>query len=136
MARTGRVVVANGQNFDVREYPVADPGPGAILLRQELAGICGTDLHMWQGIPDDMVLGHENVGVIEAIGKDVTSDFVGKPIREGDRIIFAPARPTAPMALSTPKKSPIFMAALPTTFHCRWPTPASLKPARRPKWLC
>jgi L-iditol 2-dehydrogenase len=109
MTRTGRVVVAHGQEFDVREYPVADPGPGAILLRQEMAGICGTDLHMWQkGIPSDMVLGHENVGIIEAIGKDVKNDFVGKPIREGDRIIFAPGTPSGAYGFKHPEEEPHF----------------------------
>ena len=91
MGRTGRAVVALGQDFDVREYPVPDPEPGTILLRQELAGICGTDLHMWQnGIKDEVILGHENVGVIEALGTGVKTDYVGKPLREGDRVIFAP----------------------------------------------
>lgn len=94
MSRTGRAVIAHGQSFEVREYPVPDPPPGALLLRQELAGICGTDLHMWQnGIPGEMVLGHENVGVIAALGKGVTTDYVGQPLQEGDRVIFAPGTP-------------------------------------------
>ena len=35
MGRTGRAVVVLGQEFDVREYLVPDPEPGAVLLRQE-----------------------------------------------------------------------------------------------------
>lgn len=94
MARIGRAVVAHGQEFDVREYPVPDPAPGAMLLRQEMAGICGTDLHMWQnGIKGEMHLGHENVGIVEALGSGVSKDHVGKPLREGDRVIFAPGTP-------------------------------------------
>lgn len=94
MARIGRAVVAHGQKFDVREYPVPDPAPGTMLLRQEMAGICGTDLHMWQnGIEGEMHLGHENVGVIEALGKGVDKDYLGTPLREGDRVIFAPGTP-------------------------------------------
>jgi len=91
MTRTGRAVVALGKTFDVREYNVPDPEPGTLLIRQELAGICGTDLHIWQkGISNEIILGHENVGIIEALGKGVDTDYVGNPIREGDRIIFAP----------------------------------------------
>lgn len=91
MARTGRAVIAQGQDFEIREYPVPDPAPNTILLRQELAGICGTDLHNWQkGIEGEMLLGHENVGIIDSIGEGVKTDYVGNPIREGDRIIFAP----------------------------------------------
>jgi threonine dehydrogenase-like Zn-dependent dehydrogenase len=89
--KTGKAVVALGQNFEVREYPVPDPEPGTILLRQELSGICGTDLHNWQkGFQYEVVVGHENVGVIEALGNGVTTDYLGNPIREGDRLIFAP----------------------------------------------
>lgn len=91
MARTGRAVIARGQDFEVREYPVPDPDPNTLLLRQELAGICGTDLHNWQkGIQGEMLLGHENVGIIDAIGEGVETDYVGNPIQEGDRVIFAP----------------------------------------------
>lgn len=91
MARTGRAVVANGQRFDIREYPVPDPAPGTMLIRQELAGICGTDLHNWQNsIPQDTILGHEFCGIIEAIGKGVTTDRAGKTVREGDRVIVQP----------------------------------------------
>ena len=91
MARTGRAVVAHGQDFDVREYPVPDPAPNTVLLRQELAGICGTDLHNWQkGFDREVLLGHENVGIIEAIGEGAKTDYVGNTIREGDRVILAP----------------------------------------------
>ena len=69
MAKIARAVIAHGQDFDIREYPIPDPEPNTILLRQELAGICGTDLHNWQnGIQGEMLLGHENVGVIDSIG--------------------------------------------------------------------
>lgn len=91
MTRTGRAVVTSGQSFEIREYAVPDPEPGKILLRQELAGICGTDLHNWQnGIQGEMLLGHENVGVIEAIGPGGAEDYLGQSLEEGDRVIFAP----------------------------------------------
>ena len=48
MKRTGRAVITHGQRFEVREYPIPDPEEGTLLIRQELAGICGTDLHNWQ----------------------------------------------------------------------------------------
>lgn len=91
MTRAGRAVVARGQEFAIREYDVPDPAPGAVLLRQEMAGICGTDLHNWQkGIASETLLGHENVGVIEALGTGVTKDFLGNPLQEGDRVVFHP----------------------------------------------
>jgi threonine dehydrogenase-like Zn-dependent dehydrogenase len=84
-----------GRRFEVREYPVPEPEPGAVLLRQELAGICGTDLHNWefQRLEGEIILGHENVGRIEALGPGVEKDHLGRPVREGDRVVFAPGTP-------------------------------------------
>ena len=50
-----------GERFEVREYEVPEPAPGAILLRQEMAGICGTDVHNWehQQLEGEILLGHE-----------------------------------------------------------------------------
>lgn len=88
---SGRLIVAKGQDFAIREYDVPDPEPQALVIKQELAGICGTDLHMWQnGFDREIVLGHENVGIVTSLGKDVVTDFVGNRIREGDRVIFRP----------------------------------------------
>jgi threonine dehydrogenase-like Zn-dependent dehydrogenase len=91
--RTGQAVLVHGQAFSLCEVPVPDPAPGTILLRQELAGICGTDLHNWQkGFSEPTFLGHENVGIIEALGSGMTHDSVGNPLAEGDRVIFHPRR--------------------------------------------
>ena len=81
MARTGRAVVASGQEFEIRHYPVPNPEPGTILLKQEMAGICGTDLHNWQnGFGEEVLLGHKNVGIIGAIGLGVGTDYLGNTI--------------------------------------------------------
>ncbi len=91
MTRTGQAVVTAGKAFSIGEYGVPDPAPGTVLLRQELAGICGTDIHNWQkGIEPATMMGHENVGIIEALGKGVSSDYNGTPVREGDRVVFHP----------------------------------------------
>ncbi len=88
---SGRLVIAKEQEFAIREYDVPDPHPTALVVKQELAGICGTDLHNWQnGFDRETVLGHENVGIIAGMGKDVTTDYVGAKVQEGDRIIFRP----------------------------------------------
>src|SRR5262249_41525277 len=67
-----------------------DPAPGTVLLRQELAGCCATDAHTYLGQwPADfpVILGHENVGIIEAIGSGGALDFLGREVRVGDRVI-------------------------------------------------
>jgi len=93
-------LVAPGQ-YQVREYPLPDPAPGCALVRMRLSGICGTDKHTYQGytaqyggtgaprqIPFPIIQGHENVGVVAAIGGDgMYADFEGIPLREGDRVV-------------------------------------------------
>jgi L-iditol 2-dehydrogenase len=94
----GRVAVlpAYGGDFELREYPVPDPEPGAILIRLTRAGVCGSDLHIWRGEmkevygspPRDLTFGHEMCGRVERLGAGVASDAGGQPLREGDRVIF------------------------------------------------
>ena len=93
MARTGRATVMVGERFEIREYPVPDPAPGTVLLRQELGGICGTDLHNWefQRMEFDVIPGHENVGVIDDLGEGVETDSLGNPVKVGDRVVLSPA---------------------------------------------
>ena len=94
----GRVAVlpAYGGDFELREYPVPDPEPGAVLVRLTRAGVCGSDLHIWRGEmkevygspPKDLTFGHEMCGRVERLGAGVTTDSAGLPLREGDRVTF------------------------------------------------
>lgn len=73
------------RNFDVPEVPE----PGAILVRVCLSTICGSDLHTLFGRrrePTPLVLGHEIVGEVVALGEGVTQDFSGQPLAVGDRV--------------------------------------------------
>jgi L-iditol 2-dehydrogenase len=99
-----------GKRFEIREYPVPDPAPGTILLRQELAGICGTDVHNWeyQRLTGNILLGHENVGVIERLGAGVKTDYLGRPLEEGDRVIFPPGNPHGSYGFVTADGPPPF----------------------------
>lgn len=92
----GRVVVSNGPRtpFEIREYPVADPGPGEILVKLTRAGVCGSDLHIWRGETPPFqrppgVPGHEMTGVVAKLGRDRSTDTLGRPLKEGDRVAFA-----------------------------------------------
>jgi len=55
------------------------------IVRLTASAICGTDLHMIRGTMPGMksgtILGHEGVGVVEEIGKDVRN------LRKGDRVV-------------------------------------------------
>lgn len=79
--------------LEVREYPLPDHiEPAAALVKIEMAGVCGTDVHLWKGqlpIPRPVILGHETVGVIERLGDGLTADWSGMPLKEGDRITWS-----------------------------------------------
>jgi len=79
--------------LEVREYPLPpEIEPGAALVKIEMAGICGTDVHLWKGqlpIPRPIILGHETVGVIERLGEDLETDWTGEPLREGERVTWS-----------------------------------------------
>src|SRR5260370_5850239 len=76
----------------LQRYPLPAPEPGAILVRISYANVCGSDLHRWRGemtIPEyGAGMGHEMAGRVVALGKGVETDSTGKPLHEGDRIIY------------------------------------------------
>jgi threonine dehydrogenase-like Zn-dependent dehydrogenase len=78
--------------LQLREYPLpTKPEPGAALVRTEMAGICGTDVHLWKGqlpITLPVIMGHETVGRIEQLGEGLERDWNGKPLRVGDRVTW------------------------------------------------
>ena len=71
----------------VGNIPVPDIiAPSDAIVRVTLAGICGADLNFIDygpemGVEQGMRLGHEFVGIVEAIGKDVTA------VKVGDRVV-------------------------------------------------
>ncbi|GIW42980.1 MAG: zinc-binding alcohol dehydrogenase [Candidatus Binatia bacterium] len=97
MANQGRVAVFVGPNqrFEIRTYPIPEPGPGEILVRVHQANVCGSDVHVWKGEMERMgrlpptVLGHEATGTVAALGAQAETDSRGTPLREGDRIVWA-----------------------------------------------
>ncbi|MEU7278264.1 L-threonine 3-dehydrogenase [Streptomyces sp. NPDC045431] len=66
------------------DVPEPETGPGDVLIRVLRTGICGTDLHIrsWDGwarqaVNTPLVLGHEFVGEVAAVGADVSDIAVG-----------------------------------------------------------
>ena len=78
--------------LQLREWPLPDQlEPGAALVRTEMAGICGTDVHLWKGelpISLPIILGHETVGRIENLGNGLDRDWTGQPLVVGDRVTW------------------------------------------------
>jgi propanol-preferring alcohol dehydrogenase len=74
------------------ERPAPEPGPGEVRVRVRACGVCRTDLHIVEGeLPParrPIVPGHEVVGVVDRVGRDV------RGITEGDRVGIAWLRAT------------------------------------------
>lgn len=71
----------------MQDVPVPQPGPNDVLIRVRKTSICGTDLHIhhWDAwaqatIPVPMVVGHEFMGDIAAIGDSVQGLTVGQRV--------------------------------------------------------
>ena len=73
-----------GVGLELRRVPVPEPGPGEVLIKVHKTAICGTDVHIYDWTPwsaehvkPPMVIGHEYVGEIAALGAGVTGLSVG-----------------------------------------------------------
>jgi L-iditol 2-dehydrogenase len=92
------VVHTYGEPIEIRELPVPQPEelePGSLLVRVDVASICGSDVHQWSGLTQALapaelpiVLGHEMMGTVVAFGPGRREDSVGQPLAEGDRILW------------------------------------------------
>jgi L-iditol 2-dehydrogenase len=72
--------------LEIADFPDPHPAAGEVLIRVAACGICGSDVHGYDGgsgrrIPP-IVMGHEAAGVIAAVGEGVTR------FKPGDRVTF------------------------------------------------
>jgi L-iditol 2-dehydrogenase len=90
------IVMEEPGSLSEQKITLPDPGPKDVVLRVDLTGICGTDVHMYNGGMDldfPVVPGHEFAGIAEFVGEDVETDAKGEAIQEGDRLAIVPAMP-------------------------------------------
>lgn len=82
--------------IQTRTFPLPDElHSGELILEVELAGMCGTDVHLHKGqlnVPLPLILGHETTGRIAAIGGASAKDWLGNPLTVGDRVSFTVGR--------------------------------------------
>jgi L-iditol 2-dehydrogenase len=72
--------------LELADFPEPEPGPGEVLIRVAACGICGSDVHGYDGtsgrrIPP-IVMGHEAAGIVAATGGGVSG------FKPGDRVTF------------------------------------------------
>src|SRR5579871_2028125 len=80
------LLLSSYRNLELADLPVPAPAPDEVLIRVAACGICGSDVHGYDGssgrrIPP-IVMGHEAAGTIAAVGSAV------KTFAVGDRVTF------------------------------------------------
>src|SRR5271156_7025170 len=80
------LLLSKYRQLEITDLPVPEPGPDEVLIRVAACGICGSDVHGYDGssgrrIPP-IVMGHEAAGTIAALGVGVSG------FAEGDRVTF------------------------------------------------
>ena len=95
------------KDITVMDVPRPQPGPGAIIVRVRISGICGSDLHTYKlgifpenskKIPEGMIMGHEFAGDVVEVGAGVEG------IMPGDRVTAIIAGGMAEYVLVTKAK--------------------------------
>ena len=79
------VFLAPGR-IELQNRPIPEIGPTDALLRVTTTTICGTDVHILKGeypIAPGLIVGHEPVGVIAALGSAVTGYQIGQRVIAG-----------------------------------------------------
>lgn len=80
------LLLSEYNHLEVVDLPVPQMAPNEVMVRVEACGICGSDVHGYDGssgrrIPP-IVMGHEAAGIVAAIGSDVGG------FASGDRVTF------------------------------------------------
>jgi L-iditol 2-dehydrogenase len=80
------LLLSEYRHLAIADLPTPEPGPTEVLIRVAACGICGSDVHGYDGssgrrIPP-IVMGHEAAGIVEKIGHGVTA------FKNGDRVTF------------------------------------------------
>ncbi len=83
----------------LQDVPEPEPGLNDVLIKVHKTGICGTDLHIWnwdawaqKTIPVPMVVGHEFVGEVVAVGANVTDFHPGEIVSAEGHVVCGRCR--------------------------------------------
>ncbi len=107
MSRTVKAaVMTKPGKIDIQEFPYPKlMDAGAMILKMEMSGVCGTDKHTFEGrskqyagttaetdTPFPIIPGHENIGIIAEIGPKAAKEmeFYGNELKVGDRVTMCP----------------------------------------------
>jgi threonine 3-dehydrogenase len=101
MPQTMKALVKHGPEPGLRmeNVPIPEVGINDVLIRVEKTSICGTDIHIWnwdawaqKTIPAPMVVGHEFVGRVAAMGSNVHDLEIGDIVSGEGHIVCGRCR--------------------------------------------
>ncbi len=80
------LLLSSYRNLEITDVPVPSPAADEVLIQVSACGICGSDVHGYDGssgrrIPP-IVMGHEAAGIVAAVGPSVSR------VSQGDRVTF------------------------------------------------
>lgn len=84
------LMLTDWNQFELQEFPTPEVGPAEVLINTAYAGVCASDHHYAAGLPGSVpavppiALGHENSGIVEAVGPEVTN------VKPGDHVAVDP----------------------------------------------
>ncbi|GLB46050.1 iditol 2-dehydrogenase [Philodulcilactobacillus myokoensis] len=84
------LVLTGVKHLEIQDIKKPEVKPDEVLVNNKYAGICGTDYALYNGLPGSadavppIVLGHENAGVVAAVGSNVQN------FKVGDRVTVDP----------------------------------------------
>lgn len=88
------VFMQGTNNMVTRDVSVPEPGADDVLVKLDIVGICGSDVHYYEHgnigdyvVEGDFILGHECAGEVVAVGENVQN------LAEGDRVALEPGVP-------------------------------------------
>lgn len=78
------IVIRQPNELVIEERPLVQPAAGEVRVKVKLAGICGSDSHIYRGhnpfAKYPRVIGHEFFGVIDAVGEGVADKAIGQRV--------------------------------------------------------
>ena len=106
-----------GKPLQIQQFALPESiEPGAAVCKIRLSTICGSDLHTISGRrkePTPIILGHEMIGDIVALGDGLEADGFGQSLRVGDRVSWS------------------IMASCADCFYCRMDLPQKCEQLRK-----
>ena len=83
-------ILLTARQIKVLDLPIPEPGDGEVRIKLKKVGICGSDVHLFEGhrvLESPTIIGHEGLGIVDKVGENV----IMKPL--GKRVVIEPNIP-------------------------------------------